>query len=172
MGFGTINKIFLEFDSPFWPVNSQFAIKLVWIDKINNHQYPNWVYDMTGFDVSRNHRSTLIGWIGGQGARDVEIESEETISTVCHNLLKQFLRSNLIRKPVKVFCSKWFTNEYFQGSYSHPTRESEALSLPNSILSEPIYVEMPRDGLMVPRIMIAGEATDPGMLTLVLDVIN
>lgn len=169
IGYGTINKIFLQFDSPFWPVNSKFAIKLVWMSKESNgtnNKYPNWVYDMTGFDVSRSCKSTLIGWIGGKGAREIELESDETISNVCHELLKQFLGSNLIRKPTKAYCSKWFTNPYFQGSYSHPTRQSESLSLPSSILGEAICVKLTNNEQMVPRLIIAGEATDPGMCSI------
>lgn len=164
LGFGTINKIFVQFEQPFWPVDSGYAVKLVWLDKTTEEtKYPSWVFDMTGFDECKSYPATLIGWIGGSGARAIESESNQIILDTCNRLLNQFLHhTNTVTKAINVFHSKWYTNDNFCGSYSHPTKLSESLSISNSTLSDAIEIYQSNVKQMIPRLIISGEATDPG----------
>ncbi|KAG9508504.1 Spermine oxidase, partial [Fragariocoptes setiger] len=153
IGFGTVNKIFLEFEEPFW--KSEKAIKLVWTasDKRN---FPEWVYDMTGFDVVRNQPNLLLGWIGGNGAREFEKNSDETIGQVCLKLIETCLPKFYDRpsKLKKCICSRWYSNPLIRGAYSF--QSMNCYNLDTSVLHEPLLDNTDR---IAPRIMFAGEAT-------------
>lgn len=165
LGFGTINKIYLKFKHKFW-TDSNFAVRLVWTKKCATHSddFPPWVYAISGFDAVRGQNDMLVGWIGGQGAKDIESETNERIGKVCVRILKSFLPSKDITDddPVLTICSKWFTNPFSRGSYSHRTVHYDQLKIPSETLSDPITVdvETSHGTVCCPQILFAGEATD------------
>lgn len=157
IGFGTVNKIILHFEKPFW--NDQHGIKLVW----NEHErakFPRWAQDIIAFDVVRRQPNLLIGWIGGLGAKLMENESDSEISKTCLNILEQFLPATNTKptKLVNCICSRWNSNPFTCGSYSYLSMESFGLNVER--LHEPIC-ESNGDNTTsrVPRILFAGEAT-------------
>lgn len=154
LGYGTINKLFLVFDTPFWNQHD-IGFQLIWSEK-KSHQFPSWVYDISGFDVVRGQSNVLLGWIGSKGAEQIEaVESDKLIGTICADVLRQFLPNFKIDDPIKVIRSKWFSNEYICGAYSHRSVDYEKAQIDITELSEPIYSH---DNC--PRILFAGEATD------------
>lgn len=156
-GYGTINKIFLTFDEAFWQTNGRrqefFALKLVWKRK-DHVDFPEWVYDMTGFDSVREQSNMLMGWIGGRGAELIEKETDEEIGRICSLLISRFLGIK-VPSPIKTQMTRWFSNPYFRGAYSHPTVDSDQLERYRQMTFEPL-----RDGKGIPRVLFAGEATD------------
>lgn len=84
LGFGLINKVFLDFEEPWWD-SDVAGIQFLWRteDEISSQSYrekpAQWTRDFTGFDVMSDHRAVLLGWIGGKGARIVETLSEEQV---------------------------------------------------------------------------------------------
>ncbi|XP_068202521.1 uncharacterized protein [Palaemon carinicauda] len=168
-GYGTIDKIFLEFDDPFWSEDCK-GIHLVWTNKkLNYGQIPNlsnnvegknnWYQGITGFDPVQHQRAMLCGWIGGAEAEYMEMVSEETVARVCVQLLRQFMGREDIPYPKRVYRSKWATNEFFRGSYSHHSVPCECrLGQPNeSSLNIPVCA-VSDTGDKVPLIVLAGEA--------------
>lgn len=168
-GFGTIDKIFLEFDEPFWSQDCK-GIQLVWTNKVLNYgqvQIPsnreevkrNWFQGITGFDPVQHQRATLCGWIGGAEAEYMEALPEEVVGQACVKLLRQFLHREDIPNPKKVYRSQWATNKLFRGSYSHHSVPCECrMGQPGeSPLNEPVCATSDK-GDKVPLIVLAGEA--------------
>lgn len=158
LGFGTINKIYLQFEEPFWE-RDELGFQLLWTEeeevekededededeKKKTHaardKFPPWVFSISGFDIVRNQASVLVAWIGGKGAELVEkCESDKLIGDICAQVLRRFLPRRNVQNPVKVVSSKWRSNEYVRGAYSNRSIEYETLGLDLNDFIEPIF---------------------------------
>lgn len=165
LGFGTVNKIFLQFDKPFWidPSGDSTGIKLVWKDQDQSIRYPTWVHDIISFEGVRRQPNILVGWIGGHGARLMEEDSDAVIGQVCLRILRQFLPRDH-EKPSKLlncFTTRWHSNSYTCGSYSFRSMRSNDEEVEG--LHEPVFADRtelePLTAPRIPRLLFAGEAT-------------
>lgn len=186
IGFGTVNKIVLQFERPFWLNGCGF--KLVWLNRSaaedeSNADLPEWSRDIISFDVVRRQPNLLIGWIGGRGAKAMELVDDNEIGEVCLRLFERFLPETHARpsKLVKCMCSRWNSNRYICGSYSFQSVSS--FNMNTDRLQEPLYEARPQtrgaqrggaaakliesnsssatgnSSRRVPRVLFAGEAT-------------
>lgn len=87
MGYGTINKICLKYKEPFWDTGFR-GIQFLWADK--EQSIPNWIKSMTGFDVME--QNTLVGWVGGSGAIDMEKMDSKQVVQDCVDVLRKLLK--------------------------------------------------------------------------------
>ncbi|XP_067215950.1 uncharacterized protein [Linepithema humile] len=160
LGFGTINKIFLDFGKPWWPAGTK-GFQLLWRRDADHRSLPEWSRDVTGFDVLPIHPATLIAWVGGRGAHIVERLSEQTIAQDCTNLLTYYLRRRDIPPVKKCVRTKWNGNKYMKGGYSHITKSCEKDDVSPGTLAEPVWATVSRNDTKknLPIIMLAGEAT-------------
>ncbi|MPC25020.1 Peroxisomal N(1)-acetyl-spermine/spermidine oxidase [Portunus trituberculatus] len=133
-GFGTLGKIFLEYQDAWWWEGCE-GIQLVWTKDIVDSKDTTsadgsvhgeqqqtgdwWVKGISGFDPVFNHRAVLCGWIGGREAEHMETLSEAEIGQACTRVLRLFLGQQDIPFPKKVYKSQWATNRLFEGSYSY-----------------------------------------------------
>lgn len=97
IGFETINKLFIQFDEPWW--GDTDGIQLVFEDdgsvKTSKHK-AHWTRWISGFDVMKPGPSnTLLGWVGGSGAIDMEALTDQQIIQDCVNLLSQFTKTKV-----------------------------------------------------------------------------
>lgn len=111
LGYETINKIFLEFNAPWW--NDLDGIQFIYDGNDGDNQvipHPSpfcpqrknekkkfvlqknhWTRYLTGFDVLKpNNPNLLLGWVGGVGALDMETLSDMQIIDDCIQLLSRF----------------------------------------------------------------------------------
>lgn len=137
LGFGTINKIFLDFGEPWWQTDVK-GFQLLW-HRDDHRSLPEWTKDITGFDVLPNHPATLVVWVGGRGARIVEGLSEWIIAQDCTNLLMYYLRCHDIPPVKKCVRTKWHGNKYMRGGYSHITKNCEDDDVSPRTLAEPVW---------------------------------
>ncbi|XP_055380939.1 spermine oxidase-like isoform X2 [Condylostylus longicornis] len=154
LGFGTVNKIYLEFPKSFWPLNWP-GFSILWdVDELENIRKRNdsWIEDLFGF-YTDYQENVLCGWISGEKARSMENYSDKEIEESCMFLLKKFL-SWEIPEIVSIKRSNWFSNSNFRGSYSFRSVAAERLEACPRDLAKPILSE---DG--VPILLFAGEAT-------------
>ncbi|XP_018406624.1 PREDICTED: spermine oxidase-like [Cyphomyrmex costatus] len=161
LGFGTINKIFLDFGEPWWQRGVN-GFQLLWRRDADHSSLPEWTKYVTGFDVLPIHPATLIAWVGGRGACIIEELSEETIAQDCINLLMRYVRFCDIPPIKKCVRTKWNDNTYVRGGYSHITKNCEEDNVSPKILIEPIWATMQIDmkrKKTLPIILFAGEAT-------------
>lgn len=141
LGFGTINKIFLDFGEPWWKKGVN-GFQLVWRRDTDHQFLPEWTKYLTGFDVLPTHPATLIVWVGGRGACIIEDLSEETIAQDCMNLLTHYLRCRDIPPVKKCVRTRWNGNRYVRGGYSHITKSCEEDDISPRTLAEPVWATM------------------------------
>lgn len=115
IGFETINKLFLQFAEPWW--GDLDGIQLVF--KSDHYASDGWTRHISGFDVMRpGPEHTLLAWVGGHGARDMERLSDAQIVADCVALLAQHT-GRPVPAPVRHFCTRWHTNRFVRGAYSY-----------------------------------------------------
>lgn len=107
VGYGTVNKIFLVYDKPFWQSNVS-CIHPIWFLKENQTivknleeiNEANWFENISYFDVVKNHGNILCAWLSG--CEFVEEFSEEKIARDCTLILRKFFDNETIPEPTKV----------------------------------------------------------------------
>lgn len=115
IGFGTIDKIFLQFENAWWEKAEGF--QLIWRDEHKDDSH--WTRFMTGFDVvTPGPPNTLLGWVGGYGALEMEKLSDEQIISDCIFILEKFTKKT-VPQPIRFFCSHWNSNPFIRGAYSY-----------------------------------------------------
>lgn len=96
--FGTVDKIFLEYDRPF--LNQDISeVMLLWdsIDDSNTSVEKNWFRKIYSF--SKINETLLLGWISGKEAEYMETLSHTVVADVCTDILRKFLKDPYIPKP-------------------------------------------------------------------------
>ncbi|XP_060042874.1 spermine oxidase isoform X2 [Erinaceus europaeus] len=125
LGIGTTDKIFLEFEEPFWGPECN-SLQFVWEDEAESRTltYPPelWYRKICGFDVlypPERYGHVLSGWICGEEALVMERCDDEAVAEICTEMLRQFTGNPNIPKPRRILRSSWGSNPYFRGSYSY-----------------------------------------------------
>ncbi|GIX84722.1 spermine oxidase [Caerostris extrusa] len=167
VGFGTVNKIYLIYDQPFWTSEDR-GFQLVWENPITGNckqlsiEHP-WINDISGFDALPKFPNILLGWIGGEGAKLMETVEEEVVGNVCSDLLRIFLNQPSIPNPLKVVRSCWYSNPYMRGSYSSRSlnyyqKNSTLCNLQHPLCSSTSVSKIQELGW--PTVIFAGEGFD------------
>ena len=107
LGYGTVNKIFLIYDKPFWQDTMQ-GFHPIWLlktnetifSKLDDIKKTNWFENIGYFKTIDNHKNILLAWLSG--SEFVEYYSEEKISHDCTMLLRKFFNDNSIPEPIKI----------------------------------------------------------------------
>lgn len=168
LGFDGIMKILIEFPRAWWHGNENFLF--VWNEKDvedlkKDIRYgpmtdkDHWLSWFSYMGLAPKNPRVMIGWYSGPFVKEVEKLSEKEMeSAVLYTLQKHLSRDYNITKPKTVIHSKWCTNPHFRGTYSYETvklRKRNITSAHEALL-EPVRG---LDGK--PRILFAGEATNP-----------
>ncbi|XP_023218863.1 uncharacterized protein LOC111621045 [Centruroides sculpturatus] len=164
LGFGTIDKIFLIFEKPFWEKHD-IGFQLIWTSKTKDSSVPEeeyWIRGISGFDIVHGQPNVLVGWIGGKAAEDMEKVPEKEVGEICVKYLKRFLGKSDISDPIQVVKSSWYSNPFILGAYSHRTVIFEKQGLKINDLSEPLFCNVTVDDKIIkwPTVLFAGEGTD------------
>ena len=116
IGYGTVNKIFLFYEKPFWD-ECLSGIQPIWLlnenetilSKLNDIDELNWYESISYFDRVKDHKNVLCAWLSG--CEFFEQFSNEKISNDCTLVLKKFLNNNNIPEPIKIL--KYLKNVKF-----------------------------------------------------------
>ncbi|XP_078264161.1 spermine oxidase [Rhinoraja longicauda] len=162
LGISTTDKIFLEFEEPFWSPECN-SIRFVWEDDAESESpaYPHdlWYKKICGFDVlypAERYGHVLSGWICGEEAIIMERYDDETVAQTCTELLRKFTGNPHIAKPRRILRSGWGSNPYIRGSYSYTRVGSTGADVEK--LAKPL--PYPKSTKAAPmQILFAGEAT-------------
>lgn len=105
LGIGTTDKIFLEFEEPFWGPECN-SLQFVWEDEAESRTltYPPelWYRKICGFDVlypPERYGHVLSGWICGEEALVMEKCDDEAVAEICTEMLRQFTGAALRSLP-------------------------------------------------------------------------
>ncbi|XP_063705063.1 spermine oxidase-like [Culicoides brevitarsis] len=154
LGIGTVDKIYLEFEKPFWSDNWQ-GFSLLWeqSDMEEVKKRSAWLQDVFGFYIVDFQPNILCGWISGPRARMMEMASEDEIRRDVMFLLRKFLKTD-VPEPKRVLTSSWYSNPHFRGSYSFRSVTTDLLQTSAADLAKPLT-----NSQGVPILQFAGEAT-------------
>lgn len=104
MSIGTVDKIFIEFDKPFW-TKDWLGFSLLWhktdLEELRKSEMMDWLEDVFGFYVVDYQPNVLCGWISGVKARKMERDTDENVKRGVMYLLNKFLKKN-IPEPVAI----------------------------------------------------------------------
>nr|XP_019953413.1 PREDICTED: peroxisomal N(1)-acetyl-spermine/spermidine oxidase-like [Paralichthys olivaceus]XP_019953420.1 PREDICTED: peroxisomal N(1)-acetyl-spermine/spermidine oxidase-like [Paralichthys olivaceus] len=163
LGFGTCNKIFVEFDSPWWDPDCE-VIYLLWTDEDDpsgqgSDIRKSWMRQIFGFTVhqpSERNSHVLCGWIAGHEAEYMETLSEQEVRGAITELIHSFTRNPTITLR-RIVCTKWFHDPWTCGSYCHPAVGCSAEDFEN--MMEPLPSKGTQSQPL--QVLFAGEATHP-----------
>lgn len=97
--FGTVNKIFLQYDKPFLSPEISELI-LLWEPEAEAASKPmedKWFRKIYSF--TKLSETLLLGWISGDEAKYMENLKMEVVSDTCTSILRKFLNDPLVPKP-------------------------------------------------------------------------
>ncbi|XP_070696755.1 peroxisomal N(1)-acetyl-spermine/spermidine oxidase-like [Pempheris klunzingeri] len=163
LGFGTNNKIFVEFDAPWWDADCE-VIHFVWEDEDSmEDQVPDvqrsWIKKLFGFTVlkpTERYGHVLCGWIAGHESEYMETLSDQEVAHSMAQLIRRFT-GNPIITPRRIQRSQWFHDPWTCGSYSYPGKGCSAQDLEN--MMEPLPTKGSQSQPL--QVLFAGEATHP-----------
>ncbi|KAM4635977.1 peroxisomal N(1)-acetyl-spermine/spermidine oxidase-like [Discoglossus pictus] len=162
LGFGTNNKIILEFEEPFWDPEC-YIIQLVWegespLVQPHRDMRRDWVRKLIGFVVLQPPEQlghVLCGFIAGEESEFMETLTDEEVITTITALLRQFTGKPNLRPPISIQRSRWHSEKYTRGSYSYVAVGSSGNDI--DILAQPLPEEA--DAAKPLQVLFAGEAT-------------
>lgn len=144
IGFGIVDKIFLQYDQKYW--SWHHGIKLAWTEEDES-----WIRGINSIDqISDN---MLCAWISGKYALAMECLSDEEVAAGVTKLLQRFT-NEIIPLPKKLMRSQWASDPRFLGSCSFMALDSTIEH------QQDLAVPVPSSAESMPSILLfAGEAT-------------
>ncbi|CAH2321622.1 peroxisomal N(1)-acetyl-spermine spermidine oxidase [Pelobates cultripes] len=160
VGFGTNNKIILEFKEPFWDPDCK-TIQLIWegespLLETKRNMKQDWVKKIPGFVVlERPERigHMLCSFIAGDESEYMETLTDDEVLSSMTALLRQFTGNPELPAPIHMFRTKWHSEPYTHGSYSYIAVGASGDDI--DILAQPL----PNEGAKPLQVLFAGEAT-------------
>jgi monoamine oxidase/CRP-like cAMP-binding protein len=140
LGFGTLNKIALHYQEPFWP-KDQYVFGYLCRD---TDRYPTVVISMW-----KSHgKPILVMLLGGSLGREMETWSEQDVSTYATTVVKDIFGAGA-PAPEHVSRTAWSTDPFAHGAYTCIGVDSSSKDI--GTLAEPVG----------DRLFFAGEGTNP-----------
>jgi len=136
MGFGSIIKILLEFDAPFW--EDEATAKHVGFDLKNMGFILSGEVIPTWWTQSPQHSSVLTGWLGGlPAAKQKDTPQEEILQQSLQSIgnIFKMTADELKDKLVAFDVANWTADPFTRGSYAYDTVGAAGA---RKILSQPI----------------------------------
>jgi len=146
-GFGTISRIFLQFDEKWW--KDVEAIQLIYTDL--SYENANWTRYITGFkQASTGPPNSLHAWISGAGVQKMYELTESEIIQQTIDVLTKFTNKTILY-PRRYFISSWYNDPYTLGSHTYPHVKCDELHL------NPTDLAVPLTRMKKPILLFAGE---------------
>lgn len=136
MGMGTLNKVWLEFDSVFWDDNEVISVigdeQAEFISWVNYHHYSG--------------KPFLLGFNGATYAEQIELQQDPDIIEDALFSLKA-IYGDIVPEPKSYFISRWKSDPFSLGGYSYLRPGGRPKH--RAVLAQPIN----------DKVFFAGEAT-------------
>lgn len=137
--FGTVDKIYLEYEIPFLnPGVSE--VMLLWDDRdLTDDELKDlsktWFRKIYSF--TKISETLLLVWISGKAAEFMEKLSTDEVSDTCTKILRQFLNDPFVPAPKKCIRTSWYSQPYTRGSYTAMAVGASQIDI--EIIAESIY---------------------------------
>ena len=140
LGFGTLNKVILVFDKPFWDVNQDMFGLLREPEVKDSLDQEDYIANRGRFYffwncIKTTGRPVLISLMAGDAAHQAEASNDaDLVAEVTQELSKIFSQQK-IPKPLETIVTRWGKDRFARGSYSYVGATSqpgdyEALAAP------------------------------------------
>uniref|UniRef100_A0A6A7GC95 Spermine oxidase-like n=1 Tax=Hirondellea gigas TaxID=1518452 RepID=A0A6A7GC95_9CRUS len=158
--YGTVDKIYLEYDRAFFTSELSELI-LLW-DKTDDtaDMASRWYRKIYSF--TKINDTLLLGWISGEEAKYMETLSFEIVSEKCTEILRLFLADPFVPKPKRCICTSWWSQPYSRGSYSSIGVGGSQLDI--QTIAAPLYAQPHHT---IPSLLFAGEHCHPSFYSTV-----
>lgn len=124
--FGTVDKIYLEYDRPFLNP-SVTEVMLIW-NKLDfetsssssaddTNSYDKYWYRKI-YSFTKVTDTLLLGWISGKEAEYMETLAFEVVGEKCTDILRRFLKDPYIPLPKSCIFTTWKNQPFSRGSYT------------------------------------------------------
>jgi len=159
LGFGTVNKIFLEYERPVLPAGVT-ELLLAW--EPTDESLPlaqRWQKKIYSF--AKLSETLLLAWVSGEEAEHMETLAYDEVGRVCTEVLAKFLGDTCVPLPKRTICTGWRSQPYTRGSYTFiksGSSQSDIYTI-NAPLCAP--------GDTRPRVLFAGEHCHPSFYSTV-----
>ncbi|XP_015585387.1 spermine oxidase [Cephus cinctus] len=154
--FGTVDKIFLEYERPFLnPGVSE--VMLLWDDRSITEEEKRdlsktWFRKIYSF--TKVTETLLLGWISGKAAEYMEQLSTNDVAEVCTTILRRFLNDPFIPVPKGCLRTSWHSQQFTRGSYTAMAVGASQIDI--ETIAEPLVKQ---DDSSQVKIAFAGEHT-------------
>lgn len=158
LNFGTVNKIFLDYDRPFLSPDISEVI-LLWdtTTKEATSAVPmkdRWFRKIYSF--VKVTETLLLGWISGEEAKYMETLKMNVVADTCTSVLRQFLADPYVPKPKACIFTAWNSQPMSLGSYSSIAVGGQQSHIEK--LAEPLFQ---RPNNRTPVVAFGGEHCHP-----------
>ncbi|MCJ1252685.1 hypothetical protein MMC24_000491 [Lignoscripta atroalba] len=124
LGFGTLNKVILAFEEPFWDVDQDMIGLLREAEIEDSLDQDDYTYNRGRFYlfwncIKTSGRPLLIALMAGDAAHQAEsLSDHEIVSEVTQQLAKMF-KQTPVPEPSETIVTRWGTDRFACGSYSY-----------------------------------------------------
>jgi len=169
---GRICKLFLEFETPFWP-RGEGNMHFVWSkedlgclqqlpgqmassapdDQLPSSAKLDWTTTVDGMYEVEGVRNMLLMWVLGEAAITVDHLPDHAVLEGATLLLHRFTGDPSLAAPHRLVRHSWMADRYTRGAWSFPSLYAKTAD----------YVELlrPLPAPDKPRLLLAGEHTHP-----------
>ncbi|KAI6216534.1 Spermine oxidase [Aphelenchoides besseyi] len=151
LGFGSILKVFLVYDEPFWSKNSTFFVPL-YLTGCSSEGYLS--SELHTFEPLEWNPNVLATWLSGQGPKLIDTLTDDELADHITQHFRSLMPQATIPSPKRLIRTTWLQNDNFRGTYTYVTPEAAQLRHdPLESMAQPVYYNRR------PRLLFAGEAT-------------
>ncbi|XP_063699003.1 spermine oxidase [Culicoides brevitarsis] len=156
LNFGTVDKIYLEYDRPF--LNPSITeVMLLWETDEASSSSDDWItsnWFRKIYSFTKLTDTMLLGWISGKEAEFMETLTFEAVAEKCTEILRKFLKDPYVPVPKKCIFTTWKKQPYSKGSYTSigvGASQDDIESIAQPLYSSPHQLK--------PSVLFAGEHT-------------
>lgn len=160
IGVGHINKIFLQYETPFWAKGKGF-IKFCWTAE-ECAKRDCWVKSVSTLEEVPESKNTLVLTVPGKDASEIECYPEDALADTLTVVLRKFTGDPTIPYPSHLLRTTWSGDPYTRGANSFMGETTK--------ISHQCELASPLPGVCqpgAPIVLFAGEATIPGLFSTV-----
>lgn len=124
LGFGTLNKVILVYDKPFWKVDQDMFGLLREPEVHDSLDQEDYISNRGRFYffwncIKTTGRPVLISLMAGDAAHQAENSSDaDLVGEVTRELAKIF-KKTLVPQPIETIVTRWGKDRFARGSYSY-----------------------------------------------------
>jgi hypothetical protein len=147
LGFGTVDKIFLEYSLPLNSLIDENLDEILLLWDSENSLDSKWFHKIYSISKITNH--CLLLWVSGQEALHLEQLKDEEINQQLTQLLQKFLNNKKFPKADNLIVTRWGSDPFSCGSYAYVKNNGSVRDI--ELLSQPIYADPAHDKVLLKK---------------------